>query len=133
MTSGQRKAHRYIWLLLILLVPLLIIFSTKDLNLTHLDTTTSAKPKISKDTLIKVVENELIKASLYSNSIEIILKSTLKNASSIVYETDSKGNKIRIIGQLNTSGIYNFKLETQPKSILVYDGLKESVITKLEF
>ncbi len=133
MTSGQRKAHKYIWLLLIIIVPILIIFSIKDLDAFASKNNISNEFKVSKDAVLKAAENELIKVSLSSNSIEIILKSTLKNASSIVYESDSEGNKKEIIGQLTTSGIYNFKIENQPKGIVLYDELKENVITKLTF
>ena len=31
MTSGLRKAHKYIWLILVIIIPIVILFSIKDL------------------------------------------------------------------------------------------------------
>jgi|GEM_PF-2144461 len=133
MTSGQRKAHKYIWLLITLLIPLVIIFAVKDLNLFDSENKTGSTFEASKKKLIKQSENDLIKASLYESSIEIILKSTIKNSSAVVYATDTKGNRKDLIGQLTTTGIYNFNINNLPKGILIYDALKKENITKLTF
>ncbi len=137
MTSGLRKAHKYIWLLLIIIVPVIMIFSIKDLDIFSSKAKETSLYKSSKSNIIKVAENNLIKASLIeidsSNSIEIILKTTLKNPTSIVYEIDNSGNKSDIIGQLTTSGIYNFKLNKLLKGVIIYDALKNEEITKLTF
>ena len=133
MTSGQRKAHRYIWLLITVLVPLVIIFAIKDLNIFFSENNTASNFETSKKEVLKQSENDLIKVSVHKSSIEIILKSTLKNSSAVVYATDTKGNKKDLIGQLTTTGIYNFNINNLPKGILIYDALKEEDITKLEF
>ena len=78
-------------------------------------------------------ENELIKATVYENYLEIILKSTLKSASSVVYEVDVDGKKTNILGQLTTAGLYKFNINKTPKGILVYDELKKASITKFSF
>ena len=130
MTSGLRKAHKYIWLLLAIAIPVLILFSIKDLDVSSSEIA-SYKFEASKSNVLKVAENELIKASLHSNSIEVILKSTLKNPSSILYAMDSNGNKDAVIGHITSSGIYNFEIADQPKGILLYDALKKEIITKL--
>ncbi len=129
MTSGLRKAHKYIWLLLVVIVPVIMFLSIKDLDIFS-SRTDSATFESSIKNPLKTTENNLIRITLYEGSIEIILKSTLKNASSIVYASEAKK---QIIGQLTTAGIYNFNMEKQPKGILVYDELKEELITKLDF
>jgi len=132
MTSGLRKAHKYSWLLLAIIIPLIMFFALKDVSLSSgNDSATSFEP--SKEPILKMVENDVIKVSLLSNSIEIILKRTLKNASSIAYISDLSGNKNQIIGQLSTVGVYRFNMETLPKSIILYDELKGELITKLDF
>ncbi len=133
MTSGLRKAHKYIWLLLIIIVPVMMVFSIKDLEIFSSENNTTSQLKGSKKVSLKTSENDIIKASVFERHVEIILKSTLKNSSSVVYEMDEKGNKSGVIGQLTTAGIYNFNINNLPKGIIVYDDLKDVEITKLSF
>ncbi len=133
MTSGLRKAHKYIWLLLIIIVPVIMVFSIKDLDIFSSDNNTTSQLKGSKKVSLKTSENDIIKASVFERHVEIILKSTLKNSSSVVYEMDEKGNKSSVIGQLTTAGIYNFNINILPKGIIIYDDLKDVEITKLSF
>ncbi len=133
MTSGLRKAHKYIWLLLIIIVPVMMVFSIKDLDIFSSDNNTTSQLKGSKKVSLKTSENDIIKASVFERHVEIILKSTLKNSSSVVYEMDEKGNKSGVIGQLTTAGIYNFNINILPKGIIIYDDLKDVEITKLSF
>lgn len=134
MTSGLRKAHKYIWLLLVIIVPVIMFLSIKDLDIFSSEKNTATiTAKTSKKNVIVSTENEIVKASLYPNHVEIILKSTLKNSSSIVYEMDAKGHKSSLIGQLTTAGIYKFNINHLPKGIMMYDALKGVEITKLKF
>jgi len=137
MTSGQRKAHKYIWLLIAIGIPALIVFSIKDLDVFSSKSDSISKVEATKSNVIKIAENELIKASLIkmdsTYSIEVILKSTLKNPSSLVYELYKNDEKGELIGQLTTVGIYNFELKQSLKGIIIYDALKETLISKLEF
>jgi hypothetical protein len=84
MTSGQRKAHKIIWLLLVITVPLVIIFAIRDLTVFIPKNNKNPQEQILKEKPLNVFENDLIKASLYDSYIQIILKVTLKNASSLV-------------------------------------------------
>ena len=115
MTSGLRKAHQYIWLLLLIIVPLIMVFSIKDLDVFSSERNTTSQTNGSKKESLKTSENELIKASVFESHMEIILKSTLKTSSSVVYEMDTKGNKSIIIGQLTSAGIYNFNINNLPQ------------------
>ena len=134
MTSGQRKAHKVIWIVLLISIPVLMFFSIKNLNFYEVKKENIGNvASTKKQDLLKTVENDLIRVNLYPKTIEIILKTTLKNASSVVYSGDSQGNKNQLIGQLTTTGIYNFDVEKLPKSILIYDELKKERITKLNF
>nr|WP_321235771.1 hypothetical protein [uncultured Psychroserpens sp.] len=133
MTSGLRKAHKYIWVLLIIIVPVIMFFSVKDLNVFSSEKATTSRLEGSKKTSLKSFENDIVKTSVFESHIEIILKSTLKNSSSVVYDIDKKGNKSNVIGQLTTAGIYNFNINNLPNGILIYDDLKEVEITKFSF
>ena len=134
MTSGLRKMHTYIWLILVIGIPILLFLATKDLALfSSRKTTNPTLLKTSIKAPLKVAENDLLKASTQVNSIEVILKSTIKNSSSILYTIDSKGNKKQLIGQITNSGIYNFKIDQEPLGIILHDAIKNEVITKLTF
>jgi hypothetical protein len=133
MTSGQRKAHKIIWLLLVITVPLVIIFAIRDLTVFIPKNNKNPQEQILKEKPLNVFENDLIKASLYDSYIQIILKVTLKNASSLVYEMNARGIKSNVIGQLTTAGIYKFNINNLPKGIIVFDELKKVEITKFSF
>jgi hypothetical protein len=133
MTSGQRKAHQYIWLLLAIAIPLVMIFAVKDLAVFSSKDTLESTLAGSKKASLKSFENDIVKTAVFEGYIEIILKATLKNASSVVYEMDEKGSKTRVIGQLTTAGIYEFNINNLPKGIIIYDDLKKVEITKFLF
>jgi hypothetical protein len=133
MTSGLRKAHKYIWLLLIIIIPVIMVFSIKGLNIFSPENNTVSQLEGSKKVSLKTSENNIIKIAVFENHVEIILKSTLKNSSSVVYVMDEKGNKSSVIGQLTKAGIYNFNINSLPKGIIIYDALKQVEITKLSF
>ena len=137
MTSGLRKAHKYIWLILIIAVPVLIFFSIKNLNVFSSESDTVLKIETPKINVLKVSENDLIKASLIINDsinfMEVILKTPLKNPSALVYTLTDNNSKGEFIGQLTTVGIYNFELKEAAKGVIIYDALKELLITKLDF
>jgi hypothetical protein len=130
MTSGLRKAHTYIWLLLIIIVPLVMFFSMKDLAIFSLENNKMSQFESSKKEHLKTFENDIVKITVFDSQVEIILKTTLKNAASIVYEMDEKGNKSNLIGQVTTAGIYTFNTNKLLKGIIIYDDIKQVEITK---
>jgi hypothetical protein len=133
MTFGLRKAHKYIWLALVLIIPIIIIFSIKDLAVFSSEKEDVSQIEYSENKNIASFENDIIRASFSENQIEVILKTSLKNSSSVVYAIDAKGNKFEVIGQLTTAGVYTFKSNTRPKGIIISDDLKNVQITKLMF
>jgi hypothetical protein len=132
MTSGLRKGHRYFWLILFIAVPIMIVFAIKDLNFSNTNTEQSFDTGFTLKNAKADFENEMIKVAFYPTSIELILKNTLKNASSTVYAVDSNDVKT-VIGQLTTSGKYQFNVTEMPKNILIYDEIKDRLITKTDF
>lgn len=133
MNSRQRKAHTFIWLFSVITVPLVMIFAVKDLDILSSKNNQKTKNEVSIEKRLDVVENSIIKATLYKTYVEIVLKSSLKNASSVVYELNSEGGKSTIIGQLSTVGIYKFNIHKLPNGLIIYDDLKQTSITKITF
>lgn len=133
MTLGQRKIHKFTWLLIAIAIPILIFFSIKNLNFSEIKEDINVVNQVSKRNALKVAENEIVKASLFDNSIEIILKTPLKRASIVVYAINEKGLKGTVLGQISTVGIYVFKTKGKTKGIVIFDKIKEVEITKLYF
>ncbi len=132
MTSGLRKAHRYIWLILVIGIPVMMVFAIRDLQFTDTNTVQINTEEFTKKNAKPDFENEIILLAFYQKSMELILKKPLKNASSTVYAID--GNNVKtVLGQLTTPGKYQFDVKNTPKNIMVYDEIKDSLITKTNF
>lgn len=133
MTSGQRKAHRIIWILLVIIIPVLLFLAIKDLNFQAPEKKANTIEKSSDKAIIYTKENEIIKVNLLEGELQIILKSSLKNASSIVHIIDKKGKHLGSLGQISTPGIYSFNISNRIDGIALNDAIKDKEITKLFF
>ena len=133
MTSGQRKAHKIIWLTLGIAVPIFMVFTIKDLDFENIKTNDTSITEESSSKPAKTAENELLKADVHKGHIDIVLKSPLKTPSALLYELNKEGSKGRLLGQLKAVGIYKFNIADIPNGLLVYDPLKELEITKITF
>jgi len=133
MNSGLRKIHKYSWLLLLIIIPLIMFFSMKNLVLFESTKEDGISHSFSRTNPDRDFENDLIKVAFYPKSIEIILKTTLKNASSTVYAVHDNDEKQKVIGELTAAGIYTFKINDIPKNIMIYDNIKDVLITKTNF
>jgi len=137
MTSGQRKTHKYIWLTLTICIPICIYLSVKNLSFSSKNTL-ELKSEITAKKILKTKQNEIVKVTTFknshSNSIEIILKTPIKNATAVAYLLNKNFTKGELIGQITTVGIYNFNIENEIEfGVVIYDALKETLITKLTF
>lgn len=132
MDFKQRKAHRYIWILIAVGFPILLIFSIKDL-----DYTSPSKPEINASKARvsenQSSENEWIRISKNADDLEILLKKSLKSSASVLYELNDQGEAGEIIGQLSSVGFYSFHPSRKIKGVILFDDLKKTEITKLKF
>jgi hypothetical protein len=132
MTSGQRKAHKVIWILIGITLPILIFFSMRGLDFSDKKEQTPTE-QTKNTTYSTSAENDLIKVNSSANSIQVILKSSLKTSSSVVYSINENGEKGKALGQVSTVGIYDFTIKEKIKGIVIFDKIKEVEITKLTF
>lgn len=132
MNAKQRKVHFYTWVFLILAVPVLIFFAVKDLSFNSSNEQYLNNSITKGEFAVKSIENDLIKVSIHKNKLTVELKTTVKSASTLLYTIDAEENKDRLLGQITTSGSYTFPIETLPKGIMLYDTLKDELITKLK-
>lgn len=131
-TLSLKKIHVISWFLIILIIPQFIYRSTKSLEFTdtQLKERTEITP-IKKGTVS--AENEIIALILKNNQLSLSVKKSLKSASSLVYSCDKEGNKLNLLGQLNSNTNYSFATESNIKGVVIYDSIKNKTITKLLF
>ena len=131
-TLGLKKLHVIIWIMVILIVPQIIYTSISQLDFTSINTPNEAGIVSPKEQEPKI-ENELIAVSKKNNTLSLRLKSPLKSASSLVYSCNAQGNKLMLLGQVDSNKMYQFSLQEDIQGVLIYDGIKNKTITKLLF
>ncbi len=129
MDAYLRKRHKYSWLLLAIILPILLILIIKDLDFNQPENI-SYEPNGSSS-------NDMVAASLIKSKgtyiLELNIKSPLRSATSVVYALDMKGEKGTKLGQINGAGSYTFPSEKEIQGIIIQDILKNQEILKLEF
>jgi hypothetical protein len=136
--SNISRLHRTIWMVLILVIPIMIYFSIKDLQYFPKHDHALISNKFPVSERIKFAEDEFIKAALYglgseNVQLEITLKNPLKHPIVAVHILDENYTKGDFIGLLNSASKYYFPAYPSIKGILLYDTIKDEVITKMEF
>lgn len=134
MTSNLRKAHKLIWILLFLTIPVVMVFAVLEIK----------KPTINDGDLVlsetssgrMVLDNENFSLSVQkdeeANNLQLILKRPLKNPSAVIYGVTSEEKKEYFIGVIDKKGFYNFQLKDSSKGIRIYDAIKEEDIINIE-
>ena len=118
MTSGQRKAHKYIWLVLTMVVTMFLFFIISNLSFSSVH---------------EHAQEEQVVLQKEGNKVRILLNSPFRSSSSVVYGLTSEGNPGKPLGQLNGVGEYTFESEQNIKGIVIKDEIKGLEIYKSEF
>ncbi|WP_025667164.1 superantigen-like protein SSL4 [Aquimarina megaterium] len=135
MTSGLRKTHKIIWIVLIIIMPVLIVLSIKSIKEPLLtDGDLSLTPILSGQRIVLDDDSFFIgiKEQNSLNALQIILKKPLKSASSLVYGVLPSKKKDTYLGVLDKKGVYMFEIDKQIRSIRIYDEIKKSDIVNIE-
>ena len=119
MMASQRKAHRFIWLGMALVIPVLLYFAVR--NLTFIHPTADAPP------------SEILNAKLGAGEITITLNRSFKSASAVVYGFNKEGRLGSPLGQLLEAGTYSFKTSDGMIGFVVVDMIKEQELYKVKF
>jgi len=134
MTSNLRKAHKLIWIILFLTIPVVLVFAVLEIK----------KPAINDGDLLlteapvgqMVLDNETFSMSVQkegeSNHLHVILKRPLKNPSAVIYGVSSEDKKEYFLGVIDKKGMYNFELRDGSKGIRIHDAIKEEDIINIE-
>ncbi|MGI9531528.1 hypothetical protein [Lutimonas sp.] len=129
---SHKKIHIIIWILIILVIPPFIYGSINLLEFKDIQITKVAESSAVHEGAV-VAENDIISIRLEGDQLSLSLKNSLKSASSLVYSCDTEGNKLKLVGQLNSYKTYRFRTEPDIKGIIIYDGIKNKTVTKVLF
>lgn len=118
MISGQRKAHKFIWVLLAVGLPILLFFIIRNLDFSSTQTYS---------------QKNQIDAKMKEGKVEIELNTPFASPSAVVYELNQGGKKGHVLGQLEGMGTYTFQASENSMGILVLDEIKNEELLKMEF
>ncbi|WP_422861588.1 hypothetical protein [Flagellimonas sp. W118] len=131
MDAGLRKRHKYIWLFLAIVIPILLILVIKDLDFSQTADTNHTIESLSNP--IDQAKHNLMDAVVIEKDgarvLEMNVKQPLKSASSIILSL----NDNQEIGQIEGVGTYSFPLKSEIRGIIIKDVIKNQEILKLEF
>jgi len=134
MTSNLRKAHKLIWIILFLTIPVAMVFAVLEIK----------KPAINDGNLVltealsgqMVLDNEIFSMSVQkageTNRLHVIVKRPMKNPSAVIYGVSSEDKKEYFLGVIDKKGMYNFELRDSTRGIRMYDAIKEQDIINIE-
>ncbi|WP_190811360.1 hypothetical protein [Flagellimonas sp. S3867] len=131
MDAGLRKRHKYIWLLLTLVLSTLLIMVIKSLNFNPRVESSYASEEVAdpiKEAKHDVMDVTVVK-TVDAHVLELNVKQPIKSASSVIFTLDENQK----IGQLEGIGTYTFQLENEISGIIIKDVIKNQEILKLEF
>ena len=135
MNSALRKRHRFIWLAIGAVIPVLVILSIIYKPHYSRNTKILEQPE-ALDYVASTFENQHLLVNIRTDNsslqLELEIKKPFKAASAslhIFYNPDEKVN----IGRLGGQGIYRFEIKEVPLRIEVFDFIKEEIVTELVF
>ena len=120
MIAEQRRTHKFVWLGLAVLLPVLMLLAAKDLDFTSQ----------VKSNALEVPPVSIMRSG---QSLKLQLNTSLKSSSSVVYEMRSDGSRGKVIGQLEGKGNYEFLVSEGTKGIYVMDIIKNVELLKMEW
>lgn len=134
MDAQLRKRHKYIWLVLAVVLPVLLVFVIKDLDFSSQKAITE---QLADGSILKEIKTDNIHAVIRKQDsgyiLEVNLKTPLQSASNLLQGVGDTSKDVFVIGQLEGIGLYRFDLDRDIDGIIIYDALKEQEIQKLEF
>ena len=135
MTSGLRKAHKFMWLFLGALGMVLIVASIKSVKQSlPLDKNISAVEPVEGFHIVQDNADWLIqiKEATPKNKVDIIVKRPLKSASTGVYTTSSNQEREAFLGSMDKKGVYSFEVDKTVTNIQLFDAIKNTTIQNIE-
>lgn len=129
---AQRKAHRRIWVLILIILPILVICSVV-LRPTAPTMPFEGNTPQAMGEVLKERETPELKANLRGENgtpsqLELIFKTPLKSASSTVYDQNDG-----LIGQVGKRGLYRFKVPENIQGFHIWDAIEEKQLIEVAF
>lgn len=134
MNFKQRKKHKIIWLLLLVTVPILLVFTIVNLknpvfpadNSQHA-VKTEGKQIILEDATFTV----FLDRQNTANNLQIFLKKSLESPTSLVYAISANKPKGDYLGTLTAKGNYVYNIKRTTASVKIYDAIKKEELINI--
>ncbi len=134
MNTRQRKKHKIIWLLLLVIVPILLVFTIVNLK-EPLFTQNNALGVVKAEAKQIMLENEtftvLLDPKNTDGNLQIFLKKSLESPAPLVYAVSKDMPKDSYIGTLTAKGKYDFKINSTTTSVKIYDAIKKEELLNI--
>ncbi|NAS31316.1 hypothetical protein GTQ40_10065 [Flavobacteriaceae bacterium R38] len=137
MTSNLRRRHLFMWIGILVILPVLMILAIINIpkfpvNDQLVEIASSNKGAVLKTAITDNVELKLIEAAS-KKILEIQILQPLKASSATVHILNDDLSKGDFIGQISAKGIYKFPIEKEINGISIFDHIKGEEITKIQF
>lgn len=145
MNLALRKRHLYTWIVIAILLPvgMFVAFQaipTTTISNQQLVFSQSAIEKVAPIQSSDCCDFALINGGLGQKKLQIEVKKAIEYPSVLVYQTAKLDDPIEqgtLLGQLTTQNLYQFDLAPNTSgqynfAIQLYDGIKKSIIQKVE-
>jgi hypothetical protein len=134
MTSNLRKAHKLIWIILILTIPVVLVFAVLEIKEPAIDDSdlVLAEAPVGQMVLDDETFSMSVQKAGESSQLHIILKRPMKSPSAVIYGVSSEAKKEYFLGVIDKKGMYNFELSDGTKGIRIHDAIKEEDIINIE-
>ncbi len=135
MTSGLRKAHKILWIVLTVVGIVLIVFAIKSVK-QQLRTDEDIAITTASEAVHAVINNDQLQVRVEelatTNQLQIAIKKPLKSASTVVYALTSDNTQGAFLGSIDKKGLYTFDIDKSIKKIQLYDGIKNTEIQNID-
>jgi len=131
MISSQRKRHRWIWIIIGVVLPLLAVLAVLRTPSFPYSKTSEILTETSLP-ILKEIESDLFKINLRGASdnveeLELLLKVPLKSPSAVVFDDQQN-----VLGQIGARGVYRFPIRPANTAITIKDPIKNQIITEIK-
>ena len=133
MIRKQRKKHLFLWIVISVCLPVLIVGSILGIRPQLLtDNTIPQNSSLISDT--SIWEDDYVVISRKANTqyeLDILIKQPLKYPSVLAYGISAQGGET-LLGALGEKGGYRFMVNEEITSIRLYDGIKKQAILNID-
>ena len=130
MTYVERKIHKLIWIILVIITPIFLVFAATSIKEPFI-TDTDLKVSNSNKGKIIIQNDQLDVYKISDKQLQVIVKTPIKSASSSVYGVTTT-KKETFLGTIDKKGIYQFNINSNYSSLKIVDNIKKTNLFNIQ-